>query len=455
MKQSCWLLALLSVAACGAEPLQYGPDMPTGGNGLPAYEWVPRSQVGRVVSWEEAYLSQLDGPAIDALLMTAGADEFFSPVPHGAQVFRVRYTTQDKGRLVEATGLAAAPWDPDGARQSFPIVLFLHGTTGFMGECAPSYRMGTEDLVALMLLAAQGYVVAAPDYIGLDADADFSQPTPVKHDYLGVEQTAVGSLDLARATRALLEDGEVGAMGRATGDLVLWGGSQGGHAAFACDLVAPYYAPEFDVVASVALVPPTDLLALAEYAMSSPNPATAAFGAVVTAQHLWYEGTADLGTFLVNTPERPLATLVPSLMYSGCDAGTAFDGITMVSEVYQADVIAGITSRDWDALAPWSAYLRDNSIATSPIPRLRDTPTLFVLSENDTLVYTPPEREDFDRLCGQGWTLDYLECAGAGHTEGALWSLPEQLEWVEARLAGTPVAAPCQRRAPVMCSAQR
>ncbi len=81
---------------------------------------------------------------------------------------------------------------------------------------------------------------------------------------------------------------------------------------------------------------------------------------------------------------------------------------------------------------------------------------LVVLSEDDDLVYTPVVRDDFDRLCGLGYRLDYLECADAGHAEGAAWSLPEQVAWLDDRLAGVELdaATVCQRSAPVTCVGQ-
>jgi acetyl esterase/lipase len=429
--------------------------MPQAGCGLAPYEWLPRERVGHVVSYQESVENRFAPSTVDLALGATGGGRFFSPVPFGDQLFRLRYTTQDKGKLVEATGLVAVPWKEGDARQSFPMVLFLHGTTGFMGKCAPSYRMGDADVFGLVLLASLGYIVVAPDYIGLDAGADFSQPPPVKHHYLGIEQTAVGSLDMVRAARELLTT-KVQTQALPASALVLWGASQGGHAALAADLVAPYYAPELEVRATVALVPPTDLLGLAQYALSGVNPATQAFAAVMTAMHFWYEGQEGLDTLLCSDAPRSLSTEVPRLMYSGCEASGLFDGVSAVSQVFVPSVLEPVVAGAWGQVQPWACYLRENSIPWTSIRRLRRTPTLFVLSGNDTLVYTPPERADFLRLCSLGYELQYLECEGAGHAEGAVLSLPEQVAWVKDRLAGRPIAADdlCRQRPAVRCSGQ-
>ncbi|MDY0004602.1 MAG: alpha/beta fold hydrolase, partial [Polyangia bacterium] len=342
-----------------------------------------------------------------------------------------------------------------GVAEERPVALWLHGTTGFMGECAPSHR-GGGDLLGAYLLASLGYVVVAPDYIGMDAGANFNEPPAVRHAYLNIEQTAIGSLDAVRAGVALvagLEDNQVAASIR---DLVIWGGSQGGHAALAADLLAPHYAPELGVMAVVALVPPTDLVGLGDYAVSSVNPASPAVAAMLIANHLWYAGGEGFEELLSTEAPWNAAEALPEAMYSGCDPGDAIEGATALDQVFDAELLAQVQSEGWASAEPWRCYLEENSFATSSVPWIRNTPTLMVLSAEDRLVYTPVIREDFDRLCQQGRSLEFLECAGAGHTEGAVWSLPEQTEWVAARLAGEPwdPARICQRQAPVRCSGQ-
>jgi dienelactone hydrolase len=388
---------------------------------------------------------------IDSLL-PAGYD-WWVPVPYGARVFRVRYTTQDRGQPVEATGLVGLPHGDVATGAPLPLVLWTHGTTGFTHACAPS-AAGMEGAAGVYLLASLGYVVAAPDYIGLDGEANFGQPPPVRHAYLNIEQTALGSLDLVRAVRALVADEPDFAM-PLRDDLVVWGGSQGGHAALAAELLAPYYAPQERVVATVAMVPPTDLMGLAAYAIGSPNPATAAMAALMITARDWYEGQAPLSDILSTELPWDVANALPEALYAGCDAGDVIDGATALEHIYNADLLASLDG-SWADAEPWACYLRENSFATTSRPRLSDSPVLVVLSERDDLVYTPVIREDFDRLCELGYRLAYLECAGAGHAEGAVWSLPEQVAWLEDRLAGVALdpATVCQRSAPAPCEGQ-
>ncbi len=79
----------------------------------------------------------------------------------------------------------------------------------------------------------------------------------------------------------------------------------------------------------------------------------------------------------------------------------------------------------------------------------------MVYGEIDDMVVTPTQRPDFQKLCEAGYKLDYLECANASHARAALWSLPEQFQWIRDRLAGIPIPEEelCQIQEPVTCSA--
>ncbi len=423
------------------------PPIDPGGCGLTGYEWLPAGQVGEIVDHSEDGLSPMEGVMVDGLMSIVS--DALSPVPYGAQVFHVRYTTQHKGRQVEATGLVGVPWTPEGLTGDFPLVLFHHGTTGFFGGCAPS-ALGGENSLHVYVTASLGYVVFAPDYVGLDPDdADAS----LKHAYLTMEQTAMGSLDMVRAGRPFVRD-VVDTAVKLTSQVVIMGASQGGHAVFATELLAPYYAPEIDICCGVSMIPLTDLLGFAQHAVSDVNEGTFFLGAILTAHRRWYEGTAPLTEVLTDASPLHVATRLPEAMDTTCDAADVMDAATRIADLYNPDFVTAVQSGDWDAIEPWSCYLRENSPATTSIPRVSDIPMLVVFGEDDNLIHTPTQAADFDTLCDQGYRLEYLECADADHVNAALWSLPEQLNWIEDRLAGVPLdnSRQCIRTSPVVCS---
>ncbi|MFH2009226.1 MAG: lipase family protein [bacterium] len=443
-------LAILPTAGCGDNDDQ-GPWDPiaTGGCGLAEYHWLRPGEVGELVSHEGG--SPSSPSSLDVLV--AALTGAFSPLPYGARMYKVRYTTQDKGQPVEATGMIVLPWLQEDVVGPVPLVLLLHGTSGVTNKCAPSIGDSTYTALAF-LLASQGFAVAAPDFIGLDATGSWDGRPTVTHAYLGIEQTAVGSLDLVRATHRFFEEVVTDPI-ELTDELIVWGVSQGGHGVLAVDLVAPYYAPELPILAGVAMVPATDLLAVGRFATREKHWISAAFAAMVTSLHHWYEGTASDGAVFTDTAPGLIASTLPVELYETCELGDLLEDATSIEGAYQSDFVDALQTDDQDAFAPWSCYLRENSIRTAPFPRLTDTPIFYVIGELDDTINTPDQQAEFTALCADGYRLDYLECADADHGDAAAWSLPEQVAWAKDRLAGVPLSASvCQSAAPMRCVGQ-
>jgi len=431
-----------------------GPVLPVAACGMAPYDLIGAARVGSWVEYEEIEALNLDSAALDALLSQA-AYTALSPVPYGCRVFRYRYVTQDRGKVVEATGTLGFPANGPLPEGEVPFGVFLHGTTGFADPCAPSRSLDGQ--AAAALIAALGFVSVAPDYIGMTG---FGAPSTSTHAYCVGEQVAIGSWDALRAARMLVDKLKPGVT---TGNpAILWGGSQGGHAALFMELYGPYYAPEFDVRAVVASVPPSVLMPLAQKALEEFSPPTIAFGAVLATMREWYGSPPDLlGVFTNDDPYRFATTLHDEIFVKDeCNTGEGYKEIENHPELqrpdymYKQEFIDAVLGGSLDAFPPWDCFMRENSLGTSSVRPLRATPTLMVYAENDDLVITEPMREDFDGLCASGFNLDYLECAGAGHSEGAVWSLPEQYAWLKDRLAGAPLpAGACTRKPPVCCTA--
>jgi len=341
----------------------------------------------------------------------------------------------------------AYPTLPPTRSQKAPYVLWTHGTSGFSDACAPTKNTAGAAL-PVALMASQGYIGVAPDYIGMNG---FGAASTTKHAYLVGEPTAIGSLDALRAAGKLLA--EVGAQVQPERRVVLWGGSQGGHAALVSALYAPYYAPEFEVAATVAVVPPASIKRQTVAAMTTLSAATVAISAATIAQSRWYGVESQLGDVLTDLAPNHLLTALPSLMDTQCSVSDETFTINSVSDVFTAGALDAIGIKgDWVGYEQWKCMAEANSLPDSPVKPKLHPPTLFVVSELDQLVNPKMQRGTFDLLCGAGYQAEYLECQGAGHTEGALWSLPEQFAWVRDRLAGKPLTKVCQRGAPTCCS---
>ena len=439
MRRTLPLLLVLLLACPEPEPTPVIPDLPTGGCGLAAYDWLPLEQVGEVVFHQAEDEWSMGAGGLDILLEGAGISQF-SPLPYDVKAWKVRYVTQDRGELVEATMLLTLPDVGDGS--SFPIVVWPHGTSGFTDECAPTAGE-LEDNAFGLVFAAMGYAVVSPDYLGMNG---FGAPAGFLHPYLVSEATAVATLDAVRALLSLQEAEDLGARGDPA-HTVLWGGSEGGFAVLQAERYAARYLPEITIEATVALVPPTDLTGIAYAALAETIDATGGLAGAWIGQNSWF-GAGDLSEVLL----EPIAAALPGEMMESCGSFPSIEGVETMDQLFQPAVIDAAAAGTLEQLEPWGCYLRQADLASSVIPREVDPPVLVVLSEADQLVVTDPVRASLPILCDQGYDIEHLECAGADHTEGATSSLPYQIDWVADRLAGVPLEGTCVINAPIDCA---
>lgn len=157
------------------------------------------------------------GWVLRALIGLQGLSEAF-PTQYGVSLYRVEYwTTGADGQLALASGLIAFPRAPS----LRGVVSFQHGTASER-SAAPSTPDPNNGVVAAAAFAGHGYLLVAPDYLGLGASRE-------PHPYYHTAATANAVVDLLRASREV-----VAAAGFAWPDaLFLAGFSQGGHATLA------------------------------------------------------------------------------------------------------------------------------------------------------------------------------------------------------------------------------
>jgi hypothetical protein len=425
-------------------------DLPVGACGMPGYELIDPAELGEVLAWEAMPL--WDAPAATLNAILAGTDYGDLQVPYGAKVYRMRYTTQDRGQLVEATAVVAVPKGDDLPDGPLPIILHTHGTTGFVDECAPSHPDNAPTLSAVAaLMSAMGYVFVGPDFIGMNG---FGGPASVQHAYLVGEQIAVGSWDAVRAARRALA-GAVDPAVPTAARVIPWGESQGGHGALFAEQYAPYYAPEFEVPAVVALVGPVNLLSVLQHATAKLGPGSGVAMMSLVAMYAWYGHQGSLDDILTNDDPIFLADHVLAAMYpeEQCSVDEV-PQVDTIDQIFDAEALTSIAAGDWGSLAPWSCYYAENSLPTTSVAPLRFVPTLMVYGEADVLMPLEAGREGFRELCDLGWQLEHVECAAATHVDAALLSLTRQFDWVAARLAGEPIDPDrlCELQAPTSCS---
>ena len=369
------------------------------------------------------------------------------PLQYDVRNHVVTYVTQDRGVEVEATALISWPTNVPPEAEALPTLVFLHGTSGFTDGCGPSGS--TEDGVLAAALASLGYVVVAPDYIGLKND---SPSTGFLHPYLAGQPTAIASFDAIRTLGHLpdeLREGDA----RVSNRVVVVGGSQGGHAALWFDRLAPYYARELEIAGIAATVPPADLVGQTKLGLSTYRDSTANVAAFYGATSQWYGHQDKLSEVFRSPIEKEL----PIALGASCDPGIVLDILTTLELIFQPEFLSAAAT--FPNLNPWGCMATENGLTTTSIPRIqKDSASygiLFITGESDTLVDTPTERASFETLCNAGMPMQYLECAGASHTQATAWAIPEILTFLHERLEGKEFVKQCTAGAPTTCSATK
>lgn len=399
--------------------------------GQPEYQWVADESLGDVVELGNS-------KTFPAALITSVADSESIELPREVQsdVYyrQFTYQTQDRGELIEASAGVAVPVASRG--EELPILLLLHGTSGFTDQCGPSDSLGGQALPAI--LASFGYLVVAPDFIGMKPLGD---PTGFPHPYLVGEATAIASLDAVRAVRHLepVERREV----CPTPTFAPIGFSQGGHAALWVKRLAPYYARELELVGGVAGVPPIDLIGEIERALTSIVPATSNTIAVLGTQPSWYGQGDRLDEVFVS----PYDVDVPAALAESCNPGDSVTEPPSLDDAFQPELLDAASAGTFADLSPWGCMIAENGLNTTSVAPLdagdESDGWLIVTGEADELVHTPTERDAFVAACDDGQPWTYLECAGADHVDANLWALGEMLDFIDARIAGETFQTDC------------
>ena len=338
--------------------------------------------------------------------------------PNGMQAWRITYwTTSDRGALIKVTGMVVAPRAAPTPRPR-RVIAWTHGTWGVASKCAPSlsdnFFTATPGLADAI---RQGFVIVAPDYPGLGS--------ATTHAYLGGVEAANSTLDAVRAGRQIANAGS-------GSRFVVWGESQGGHAALWTARRAQSYAPDLQLIGAVAAAPPTDLAANLR---AGSDPSVRAFLTAFTA----YSWSRHYGASLASLGNRTTQGIIKRLAQNNCiELGKKPRLGTMIGVLVLRKNLKNV---DLGTTKPWSEYARRNSVAAMP-PSI---PLLIAQNPQDKIVDAKVTRSFAKRICGGGSRVLYLPLSGQGHETSAKDSAAATLNWAAARFAKTPAPSNCSK----------
>ena len=336
--------------------------------------------------------------------------------PPGTQAWRVRYwTTNGSGQRFAVTGIVAAPMEaiPPRPRR---VIAWTHGAWGVAEKCAPSLSPNFFQYSAGMNAVRSGYVVVAPDYIGL--------ASPAMHPFLVGPDTANAVLDAVRAAREI--------PGTAAGSsFAVWGESQGGHAALWTAVLARSYAPDLTLVATAAAAPPTDLAAnLREGGDKNARALLLSF-----ALHSW---STLYGYSMDGVTNRTNQGIINRLAQNNC---VAFNKKPKLGTILGILTVARTTkNKDIDKIEPFGSFARANSVDPARVPG----PLLIAQSSKDMIVAPAVTRKFAKAVCKRGTPTRWIDMTG-DHGASAKDSTQETIGWITARFDGNSPPNDCRR----------
>lgn len=322
--------------------------------------------------------------------------------PEGVRAWQVTYTSETvAGDPTSVTGWIAIPE----VQGPMPVMAWAHPTAGLGDDCAPSRAGGRTPFDFSHELEA-GWVVVATDYEGLGG--------PGLHPYLVSESEARSIFDIARAAHEL--DKRVGT------DLLLWGFSQGGHAAMSAAALAPELAPDLRIVATVAVAPAVDLIGWPTRALG-----TSQRGYIVA---MVAGFAAAYGLDVGDVLTRNAMDLLDEVETSCADP--TFYAVARLSS-------SGAFVVDPSQLEPWATLLTENS----PEYRTIESPVLLVLGDEDELWPIDLLPVIIGRMCDAGTPVVTSIHLGEDHGSVGGAARGEIHSFLADRLGGLPFETEC------------
>ena len=336
--------------------------------------------------------------------------------PKGASAYRVLYrSTGLDGKSVAVSGVVIIP---DSARDGTPgpVVAWAHPTTGVVPRCAPSLALFLfQQISGLRAFIDSGYIIAATDYPGLG--------TAGPHPFLVGESEGRAVLDMVRAAQAL-------AYPDASGQVALWGHSQGGQAALFAAQLASTYAPELDVVAVAAAAPATDLRRLMQDDVGTPG------GDNLLAMTLW-SWSRIYGLPLTAVVDPAALPVIDELAEVCLESPVDI----WPRRTFGHDLMERfLLDPKFASHEPWRRLLAENTAGALPAA----LPVFLAQGTADDTVRPDVTLAYAEQLCHAGSKVTYLSLPGVGHGLVGHDAIASLGPWLGDRFAG--------RSAPDSCS---
>jgi pimeloyl-ACP methyl ester carboxylesterase len=327
--------------------------------------------------------------------------------------WRILYaTTVSESTPATAVATVFAQADPPAGPR--PVIIWEHATTGLLQKCMPSLvSLPTKGIPWCNQIVMAGWVVVATDY----SFAEKGGP----HPYLIGEGEARAALDSVRAAQQMSEltlDQRV----------VVWGYSQGGHAALWTGIVGQRYAPDVEICGVAAIAPAANIKSI--LAMN-------------------VEMDKRFGPYLALSYSR----FYPDIIFEQALRPEALDAARQIVNLCDflppADserIEALATTFDGPALAMSSNKALQARLGQNTPAGLIKAPVLIVQGLSDIVVPSSATDAYVEERCSAGQRLEYWTFAGRDHFTIVQPGSPLEellIRWTTARFTNEPQVSGC------------
>jgi hypothetical protein len=336
-------------------------------------------------------------------------------LPAGMRGWRILYaTTVDDHTPATAVATVFAPTDPPAGPR--PVIAWEHATTGLLQKCMPSLlSMPSKGVPWRDRIVMAGWVVVATDY----SFAEKGGP----HPYLIGEGEARAALDSVRAARQMPEL----TLDKRT---VIWGYSQGAHAALWTGIVGPRYAPDLEILGVAAIAPPANI----EKSLA-----------------MNVEADKRFGPYLALSYSR----FYPDITFEQAIRHEALDAARQI-----VNLCCFLPPEDQERIAALSATFEGPALTTSSNKALQarleqntpdapiKAPVVIAQGLSDTIVPSFATNAYVEDRCSAGQQLEYWTFAGRDHLTIVQPGTPLEellMKWTTARFADKRQASGCVR----------
>ena len=324
-----------------------------------------------------------------------------------AKAYRILYVSLNhRGQKIGVSGMAMVSTFPNNGAPR-PVVAWAHGTTGVARKCAPSRRSDPLAVPGAKDMIVKGYTLVATDYPGLGTEGQVP--------YLIGTGEAQAVLDSVKAIRFLPE-------AEAGNKYVLWGHSQGGHAALFAAALARSYAADLSLVGVATAAPATNLGVLLDDDINTIS------GRILAAMTLlsWSRSFGLPLDGLVNDSTIKIIQHIDKHCVD--DLGGELGALSA-----EQDLGAKFLNYDPDSRQPWRGVIAANSPSGLSI----GVPIFIAQGGQDALVLPSVTKDFVSALCREGKSVSYVTIPQADHAMIADKSAGAAVSWMDSRFKGT------------------